>query len=194
MRNRSFTLWNIAGLALVFALSINDSDAQAKVTSALIKPDTTVTLSSSQDTLQYQFSNLRLSDERQAKSGNLAMLMSAILPGSGQIYAHRYYTLPLIWGFGYYFIRQFKDADAKYNKYRSLYSQSLVDSIKMPLQTFYQTQREDWHSFRDEMGVYLVLTYILNIIDAYVGATLYNFDVSDDLGGSTAIRFRIPIR
>jgi hypothetical protein len=194
MRNRSFTPWSIAGLALVFALSINNSAAQAKVTSALIKPDTTETLSTSHDTLQYQFSSMRVSDEKQAKSGNLAMLFSAILPGSGQVYAHRYYTIPLIWGFGYYFFHQYKTADDNYKKYKSLYSQSLVDSTLFYLQSGYYGLREDWHNFRDEMGVYLALTYILNIIDAYVGATLYDFNVSDELGGNAKIRFQIPLR
>ena len=194
MRNRSFTLWRIAGLALVFALSINDSAAQAKVTSALIKPDTTDTLSSSHDSLKYQFGSMKLSDEKQAKSGNLAMLLSAILPGSGQVYAHRYYTIPLICGFGYYFFHQFKYADNTYSKYKSLYSQSLIDSSQFYFQRSYYDSRETWHNFRDEMGFYLALTYFLNIIDAYVGATLYDFNVSDELGGNAKIRFQIPLR
>ena len=192
MRNRSFTPWNIAGLAFIIALSINDSAAQAKVTSALIKPDTTQTLSTSHDTVQYQFSSIKLSDEKQKKSGNLAMLYSAILPGSGQVYAPRYYTIPLIWGFGYYFFHQFVVADNDYKKYRSLYSQSLVDSTLFGYQLAYYTNREGLHNFRDEMGFYLALTYLLNIIDAYVGATLYDFNVSDELGGNAKIRFQIP--
>ena len=192
MKNRSFTLWSITGLALVFALSINDSAAQAKVTSALIIPDTTGTFSPSQDTLKYEFSSIKLSDEKQKKSGNLAMLYSAILPGSGQVYAHRYYTIPLIWGFGYYFFHQFVVADNDYKKYRSLYSQSLVDSTLFGYQLAYYTNREGLHNFRDEMGFYLALTYLLNIIDAYVGATLYDFNVSDELGGNAKIRFQIP--
>jgi hypothetical protein len=194
MRNRLFTLWSISSLVLIFALSINDSAAQAKVTSALIKPDTTETPSISHDTLRYQFSNMKLSDEKQAKSGNLAMLLSAILPGSGQVYGHRYYTIPLIWGFGYYFFHQYKIGDDNYNKYKSLYSKSLVDTTLFYAQSGYYGLRENWHNFRDEMGVYLALTYVLNIIDAYVGATLYDFNVSDELGGNAKIRFRIPLR
>jgi hypothetical protein len=194
MRNRSFTLWNIAGLILIYALSIHNSAAQAKVTSALIKPDTTETLSIPNDTLQYQFSNMRVPDEKHAKSGNLAMLFSAILPGSGQVYAHRYYTIPLIWGFGYYFFHQYNISNDNYNKYKSLYSQSLIDTTLFNYQSGYYQAREDWHNFRDEMGFYLALTYLLNIIDAYVGATLYDFDVSNDLGGNAKLRFQIPIR
>jgi hypothetical protein len=194
MRNRLFTLCSIAGFALLFILSADKSTAQTKVTSALIKSDSTETLFPFQDTLQYKYSSMRLSDERNAKSGNLAMLFSAILPGSGQIYAHRYYTIPLIWGFGYYFYSKYKKADDNYGKYKSLYSQSLTDSTQMSFQSSYKGLREDWHNFRDEMGVYLILTYILNIVDAYVGATLYDFSVSDELGGNANIQFRIPLR
>lgn len=180
--------------SLIFpSLIFQTLKAQERVITALVKPDTTIEAASPTDTLQYQLSAMKLSDERQAKSGNLAMLFSALLPGSGQVYAHRYYTIPLIWGFGYYFFHEYKNADAEYSKNRWLYSQSLKDSTMFGDQTYYKTLREDWHSFRDEMGVYLILTYILNIVDAYVGATLYNFDVSDDLGGNTAIRFRIPL-
>jgi hypothetical protein len=195
MRNRSFTPWSFAGLALVFALSINDSAAQTKVTSALIKPDTTETLSPSQDTLKYEFSSMKLSDEKHAKSGNLAMLFSAILPGSGQVYAHRYYTIPLIWGFGYYFASTAIKANNQYMYYRGRYSETVrLDTINHTGDSDTLTYREFYHNQRDELIFYLALTYFLNIIDAYVGATLYDFNVSEDLGGNAKIRFRIPIR
>jgi hypothetical protein len=195
MRNRSFTPWNIAGLALVFALSINDSAAQAKVTSALIKPDTTETLSPSQDTLKYQFSSMKLSDEKHAKSGNLAMLLSAILPGSGQVYAHRYYTIPLIWGFGYYFVSSAIRANNQYMDFRGKYAESVrLNTINHSGDTNSYRAREFYHDQRDEFIFYVALTYFLNIIDAYVGATLYDFNVSEDLGGNAKIRFRIPLR
>jgi hypothetical protein len=194
MRNRSFTPWSIAGLALVFALSINDSAAQTKVTSALIKSDTTKTHSPSSDTLQYQFSSIRLSDEKHAKSGNLAMLFSAILPGSGQVYAHRYYTIPLIWGFGYYFASSAIKANNQYMDWRAKYSESVRLDTTHSGDAYTLSVREFYHNQRDEFIFYLALTYFLNIIDAYVGATLYDFNVSDDLGGNAKLRFQIPLR
>ncbi len=194
MRNRSFTPWSIAGLAFVFALSINDSAAQTKVTSALIKPDTTETLSPSQDTLKYEFSSMKLSDEKQAKSGNLAMLLSAILPGSGQVYGHRYYTIPLIWGFGYYFASSAIKANNQYMDWRGQYSESVRLDTNHIGDANILSVREFYHNQRDEFIFYLALTYFLNIIDAYVGATLYDFNVSEDLGGNAKIRFQIPLR
>ncbi|MGD0590799.1 MAG: DUF5683 domain-containing protein [Bacteroidota bacterium] len=195
MRNRSFTPWIVAGFTFVFTLSINDSIAQAKVTSALIKPDTTEILSPSQDTLKYEFSSMRLSDEKHAKSGNLAMLYSAILPGLGQVYAHRYYTIPLIWGFGYYFTSSAIKANNQYMDWRGKYAESVrLDTINHTGDAYTLSVREFYHNQRDEFIFYLALTYFLNIIDAYVGATLYDFNVSDDLGGNAKVRFRIPLR
>jgi hypothetical protein len=197
MRNRSFTPRSIAGLAFFFILSISDSAAQAKVSSALIKPDTTETLSPSNDSLKYQFTSMKLSDEKQAKSGNLAMLLSAILPGSGQVYAHRYYTIPLIWGFGNYFASSAIKANNQYMDWRGQYSESVRSDTITTNHTGNAnilSIREFYHNQRDEFIFYLALTYFLNIIDAYVGATLYDFTVSDELGGNAKIRFRIPLR
>jgi Family of unknown function (DUF5683) len=195
MRNRSFTPWSIAGLTLVFALSINYSAPQAKITSALIKPDTTETLSPSQDTLKYEFTSVKISDEKQAKSGNLAMLFSAILPGSGQVYAHRYITIPLILGFGYYFASTAINANNQYMDYRGKYAESVrSNTINHSGDTNSYSLREFYHNQRDQFIFYLALTYFLNIIDAYVGATLYDFSVSDELGGNAKIRFQMPLR
>jgi hypothetical protein len=194
MRSRIFTPWIVVCFTLAISSSFHSSIAQEKVTTALIKPDTTELRSSSQDTLQYQFSNMKVSDQRQKKSGNLAMLFSAILPGSGQIYAHRYYTIPLILGFGYYFTSTAIKANNQYMDYRGKYSETVrLDTLYHTGDTYILSVREFYHNQRDEFIFYLALTYFLNIIDAYVGATLYDFDVSDDLGGSAKIQFRIPV-
>jgi hypothetical protein len=128
------------------------------------------------------------------KSGSLAMLLSAVLPGAGQIYAERYYTIPLIWGFGAYFVSQWVKLDQKYRDYREQFIVSVrADSLQHQGITQLRDIRDFYHDQRDEFAIYIALTYILNIIDAYVGATLYGFEVSDNLG-SASIRFRIPLR
>jgi hypothetical protein len=168
--------------------------AQTKVTSALLKPDTTETHQAVIDSLGIRAGNISLATERNAKSGSLAMLLSAILPGAGQVYSHRYYTIPLIWGFGAYFTSIALKADGKYLDYQKRFAESvLLDTVKHTGDAYMLSTRDFYRNQRDEYFVYLALTYFLNIIDAYVGATLYNFDISDDLGGSAAIRFKIPL-
>lgn len=131
---------------------------------------------------------------RSSRSPALATIFSAIVPGSGQIYVERYWTLPLIWGFGYWFVRQYVYTDRKYDEWKAKYSASLTtsalgDAYARYVRDFYRDQR-------DNFAFYLALTYVLNIVDAYVGASLYNFDVSEDLGGTSNIRleFRVPLQ
>lgn len=131
------------------------------------------------------------------RSALWATLFSAVAPGTGQIYVQRYWTIPLIWGFGYWFIRQYNFADNKYDEWRATYSLSLVqgpfagngDPQAKFIRDFYRDER-------DRFAFYLAITYVLNLVDAYVGASLYNFDVSEDLTGGNQIRMeiRIPFR
>jgi len=123
------------------------------------------------------------------------MLLSAVLPGAGQVYAHRYYTIPVIWGFGAYFASQWVKADNRYRDFRDRFDLSVqLDTLKHAGSDQLLYIRNFYHDQRDQFAIYVFLTYLLNIVDAYVGATLYGFDVSDDLDGSTQIRFRIPLR
>jgi len=168
--------------------------AQTKVTSALIKPDTAEAYQADLDSLGIRAGSISLTSGRSAKSGSLAMLLSAVLPGAGQIYAHRYYTIPLIWGFGAYFTSIAIKANDHYLMYQKKFAESVVlDTAKHAGDAYMMSTRDFYRNQRDEYFVYLALTYFLNIIDAYVGATLYDFDVSDQLGGSAAIRFKIPL-
>lgn len=132
-----------------------------------------------------------------SRSPLLATLLSAAIPGTGQIYVQRYWTIPLIWGFGYWFVRQYNFADSKYDEWRVAYSRSLTegpfagsgDGQAKYIRDFYRNER-------DRFAFYLAITYVLNLVDAYVGASLYNFDVSEDLTGGNQVRLevRIPIR
>ena len=132
--------------------------------------------------------------DRSSRSPAVAILLSAALPGAGQIYAERYWTIPLVWGFGYWFVRNYIQLDRKYDEWSETYSRSLVQPGNISLSDVKRV-RDFYHDERDRFAFYVALTYVLNIVDAYVGASLYNFDVSEDLAGSEHIRaeIRIPI-
>ena len=184
----------IAAIFFFFVSYINAA-AQSKVTSALIKPDTTEAQYSPNDTLGVRGGKIKLIADVPSKSGSLAMLFSALLPGAGQVYAHRYYTIPIFWGFGVYFSSVAIKANKQYEDYRGKFSESVrLDTIAHTGNQNLLSARDFYHDQRDEFILYLGLTYFLNIIDAYVCATLYDFDVSDNLGGSAKIQFRIPLR
>ncbi len=132
-----------------------------------------------------------------SRSPALATILSAVVPGAGQIYAERYWTVPLIWGFGYWFVRNYIQIDRKYDEWSASYTRSLQQGVFAGTgdpQVKYI--RDFYHNERDRFAFYLVIPYVLNIVDAYVGASLYAFDVSEDLGGEENVRaeFRVPIR
>lgn len=131
---------------------------------------------------------------RSERSPALATIFSALVPGSGQIYVERYWTLPLIWGFGYWFVRQYIATDRKYAEWRAKYTESVASGLYGPSGDGYAKYVRDFYrDQRDSFAFYFAITYVLNIVDAYVGASLYNFDVSPDLGGTAKVRLTMQI-
>lgn len=112
-------------------------------------------------------------DTVKVKSPKEAAIRSAILPGLGQFYNEAYWKIPLIYGIGAYLGYEVSKNQKNYEKYRKLYRET-EDYRYLRLRDFY-------HDQRDLFIAYLFILYIANIVDAYVDAHLYNFDVSEDL-------------
>jgi len=104
-----------------------------------------------------------------------AMLRSAVLPGWGQFYNEAYWKIPIVWGVSAWFIYLWNDRDDNYKFYKDLYNNSLLESSNGNTQ--YKRLRDFYRDDRDLYAVYLGLTYFLNLIDAYVDAHLFDFDV-----------------
>ncbi len=122
-----------------------------------------------------------------------AALLSAALPGAGQVYNKKYWKVPVIYaGFtalGYFVVTNNKDYRLYKNSYKlrldgdvatvdefvGIYSDDDLSTLK----NFYRRNR-------DLSVIGISLLYVLNIIDATVDAHLFHFNVSDEL--SMAIR------
>jgi hypothetical protein len=152
------------------------------------------TVKALKDTLGFKAEKVKAAEEASGKSPTLAMLLSTVLPGAGQVYVQRYYTIPIIWGFGYYFGKAWNDQNNRYHQWSDSVSASVRADTLGKGSDLFRSIRDFYRDDRDRFAFYLAIVYILNIVDAYVGASLYSFDVSDNLGGSAAIRFRIPFR
>ncbi len=109
------------------------------------------------------------------KSPSLAMISSALVPGMGQIYNESWWKVPVIWGFAYYFGKVVTAQDKEYQIWKNKYDES---GQKNSLFRYY---RDFYHDQRDQFAWYLAVTYALNIIDAYVDASLYHFEVTPQL-------------
>jgi len=109
-----------------------------------------------------------------------AVLYSAIIPGAGQFYNKSYWKIPIIAGVGGYFVYEIIKNNNKFLDYKDLYINSQTpenpqgDLRLKDLREFYSDQRDDFI-------IYSVILYVVNLIDAYVDAQLYDFDVSDKI-------------
>jgi hypothetical protein len=117
---------------------------------------------------------------RMTKSPLKAILYSMALPGAGQYYNKSYWKIPVIWAFGGYFIYEIANNNNKYLDYREAFVKSQAvygpfgDTRLKILRDFYRDQR-------DQFYLYAGLVYLINIVDAYVDAHLFDFDVSDKM-------------
>ncbi|GAB4133080.1 MAG: hypothetical protein Fur0041_05010 [Bacteroidia bacterium] len=116
-----------------------------------------------------------------------AVIMSACLPGLGQVYNKKWWKVPIIYagfgalGYGFYFNhREFKIyRDALRLRYdddpltTDQFAQYSDDNL-VTLKNYYQR-------FRDLSVIGMAALYTLNIVDAAVDAHLLTFDISDDL-------------
>jgi hypothetical protein len=101
-----------------------------------------------------------------------AVLRSAIIPGWGQFYNESYLKIPIIWGLGIWFGYEWKQNNDLYKYYTEKYIET-GSEIDKSNRTFYEDQR-------DLFTIYMVITYLANLIDAYVDANLFDFDVSEN--------------
>ena len=122
-------------------------------------------------------------------SPSKAAIMSACLPGLGQIYNKKYWKLPIVYaGFGiltYFIVTNAQE----YSKYKNAYIASVNDDSTSQYQDLINKYSEEdllsaREYYRRNLEVSCILTgvfYILNIVDAAVDAHLFTFNISKDL-------------
>jgi hypothetical protein len=117
-----------------------------------------------------------------AKSTWGAVWRSLVFPGWGQLYVENYWKAPLFAGTAGALIYGIIYYNSKYNDMQNMMDNE--SALANPNQFYImilKNKREFYRDSRDVNGFYLVAVYILASVDAYVGAHLYDFDVSDDL-------------
>jgi hypothetical protein len=115
---------------------------------------------------------------RMKKKPWLAVLFS-IIPGGGQFYNESYWKVPILFGLSAYFGYSYYDQDKKYRDYRDRYSTTQTQQFPdgdlnlKSLREFYRNQRDDflW---------YFIIVDFINLVDAYVDAHLFDFDVKEE--------------
>lgn len=110
-----------------------------------------------------------------------AVLRSAVLPGLGQYYNQSYWKIPVIWGVNAWFIYNYTYNNNKYKDYQAQYIR-----VQNP---DYKANRDFYRDQRDQFAIYLGITYVLTLVDAYVDAQLFDFSVEEDPLPGTQVSF-----
>lgn len=129
-----------------------------------------------------------------------ALWLALVLPGAGQIYNRKYWKLPIIYGGfvgcayavtwnnqmyhdysqAYLDIVDDNPNTDSYNKFLHL-GAKITDENKSRFTEIFRQRKDRYRRWRD-MGMFVMIgIYALSVIDAYVDASLSEFDISDDL-------------
>ncbi len=103
-----------------------------------------------------------------------ALWLAAVLPGGGQIYNRKFWKLPIFYGGFVGCIYALSWNNQMYHDY----SQAYIDIMDNDPST---ESYKSFRRFRDLSVFVLIGVYALSIVDAYVDASLSEFDISDNL-------------
>jgi hypothetical protein len=118
---------------------------------------------------------------------NKAALLSALLPGAGQVYNHKYWKVPILAAGTGTLIYYLHFNTSYYKQYKTAYIQradgdpGTVDDYPNLSLNEIGVRKDYYRRNRDLCYILFGGLYILNIVDAYVDAQLRGFDISDDL-------------
>jgi len=137
-------------------------------------------------TLDQNVTTIDISSEVPEHSPTRAALLSATIPGLGQLYNKKYWKIPVVWvslGVFAYFIRY---NDKLYQFYRRNLIYEVEQDPNFPNetsldQTTLKSARDRFRRTRDQLAIYGILFYFIQIVDAHVDAHLIEFDVNQDL-------------
>ena len=146
------------------------------------------------DTVVKQQKPAKTAKVKKPHSPTKATIMSACLPGLGQVYNGKWWKVPIVYaglgGLGYLVYSNYSEYSAYLHAYEfqtgDLPEGVTLNTHETELANKYsssqlQTYKE---SYRRDFEFYTILTvawYGLNILDACVDGHLYNYDISDDL-------------
>lgn len=117
-----------------------------------------------------------------------AVWRSLLVPGWGQYYVESYWKAPIALGASVYFWYGLISNHSNFISASQAVDNAVASGIATDRDLFLlRTQREIYRDQRDAAGLYLTVTYLLSAVDAYVGAHLFDFDVSENVSAHWGI-------
>ena len=119
-----------------------------------------------------------------------ALWLALVLPGAGQIYNRKYWKLPLVYGGFVGCVYAMRWNDQMYHDYSQAYldisdddpnTQSYNQFLHLGKAITKENMATYQNLFKQRKDRYLLGVYALSVIDAYVDASLSEFDISNNL-------------
>lgn len=115
------------------------------------------------------------------KSPTQAVLLSLAFPGLGQYYVESYWKVPVFTlGAGACIYGIISNNSTFVQKSAEVDNAVAAGETSLKIASL-KNEREFYRNNRDLSGLYLIAVYVISSVDAYTGAHLYDFDVSDKL-------------
>ena len=145
----------------------------------IIKSDTLIevygrdTVTQVRDAVRIEADTLVVVEEDVSHSPTKALMFALVLPGLGQAYNRKYYKMPIVWaalggaGWAINFNTQ---------KYKE-YSKGFVDDPG----EYTERGLQYWRRNMELSYIAMIAVYALQVIDAFVDAQLYSWDVNEEL-------------
>ena len=112
-------------------------------------------------------------------------VFSLLLPGLGQLYNGEFWKVPIYWGLLAGSIHFYIDNDVQYKRWKWIHNMATTDEegVERPPQSGETAKyyRDVYRRYRDYSTLAIVVSYLLQVIDANVFAYMKGFDVSDDI-------------
>ena len=129
-----------------------------------------------------------------------ALWLAIVIPGGGQIYNRKYWKLPIVYGgfvgcayamqWNNMMYRDYSQAyldimdddptTQSYNQFMHL-GTTITDKNETHYKNLFKKRKDYYRRYRDLSFFILIGVYALSVIDAYVDASLSDFDISKDL-------------
>jgi Family of unknown function (DUF5683) len=186
----SFIILLLLSLALTLQVKAQDTTVVVNLATDSVRIDTSVSprVDTQGAVVGRQFHPFRFL-KKNYPAPRTALLLSAVVPGAGQVYNKRYWKVPLVYG-------AFVGGYLYYDHNRSLYKRLRTEyiyradkdpaTVPEPALTNLNDQsvlryRDLFRGKSEQAGLIIVVTYLLTAAEAYTDAHLKSFDVSDDL-------------
>ena len=186
----------LLSFSFAFLFGIFGLKAQVNVLDSVNQADTARIIMPKTGTFQKveETAGAKVPKVKKPHSPKKATIMSACLPGLGQIYNRKWWKVPIIYagigGLGYMSLHNHYEYISCLNAYKyksdpegytgplTQHEKDLAERYgKDQLQTYKESYRHDFELYT----IFLAAWYGLNIIDACVDGHLYSYDISEDL-------------